>query len=275
MDRKQRGVCLTMTRRRRPLTMVPLATFLVSVFVTGVLKPVPLVEASYQKGDAAAVLTGDDNDNGGSTIIHRPGIEPDQSLQNTDILVGSSENDVVIGRLGNDVLHGGFGKDILIGGPEGGNLPNNDIIFGDFGNDISIWGSGDGNDAFVGGGGIDAQVFGVLDLDGTGQPILTAPQGDFPNGVPTANVSGMDGRCELDHVDDPAFGYQWLVRFFIRSTGESTATVRLVDVEHVFCPGSEPNQIVFADLTSAQPAFAPVTFEQVQQLNFNVSLIIR
>jgi len=276
MDRKQWGESLTMTRRRRRLTMAALATFLGSIFLAGVLGPVPSLEAGFQQGDnTPQVLIGADDDNGGSPIIHRPGIEPDQSLQNTDILLGGFGNDVLIGRLGNDVLQGGFGKDFLIGGPEQGNPPNNDLLFGSFGNDISIWGPGDGNDAFIGGGGIDAQVFGVIDLDANGLPVLTNPGGDFPNGVPTANVTGMDGRCELDLVTDPAFGYQALVRFFIRSSGESTATVRLAEVEHVFCPGPEAGQIVFADLTTPAPAFAVVTLEQVQELNPLVRAIIR
>jgi hypothetical protein len=264
-----------MTQRRRLLTTAPIVTFLISVFIVSMLGPVPQLEAGFQEGEGSAVLIGPDDDNGGNLIIHRPGIEPDQSLQNTDILLGGNGNDVVIGRLGEDVLHGGLGKDILIGGPEQGSPPNNDVIFGDFSNDINIWSSGDGNDAFIGGGGIDAQVFGLIDLDAGGMPVLTPVGGDFPNGIPTANVTGMDGRCELDLVTDPVLGYQWLVRFFVRSSGASTATVRLAEVEHVFCPGQVAGQIEFVDLTAPQPAFAVVTLEQVQQVNFNVSLIIR
>jgi hypothetical protein len=276
MDRQQRDGSLTMTRRRRWLTMAPVAAFVVSICMASLLGPVSPLEAGFQQGGGAAVLIGPDDDNGGNPIIHRPGIEPDQSLNSTDILIGGNDNDIVIGKFGNDVIHGGLGKDILIGGPEQGTTPNNDIIFGDFGNDISIWSSGDGNDAVIGAGGIDAQVFGVIDLGADGLPVLTPVGGDFAaTGVPTANVSGMDGRCELDLVTDPVLGYEWLVRFFVRSSGESTATVRLAGVEHVFCPGPTAGQIVFADLTAAQPTFVVVTFAQVQQVNSNVSLIIR
>jgi Ca2+-binding RTX toxin-like protein len=275
MDRKQRSESLAMTHRCRRFTMAALATLLGSVFMAGMLGRVPSLEAGLQQGDnTSQVLVGADDDNGGSPIIHRPGIEPDQSLQNTDILLGGFGNDVLIGRLGNDVLQGGFGRDILIGGPEGGNPPNNDVLFGGFSNDISIWAPGDGNDAFIGGPGFDAQVFGVTDLDANGLPVLTPEEG-FPQGIPSANVTGMDGRCELDLVADPAFGYQWLVRFFVRSSGESTATVRLAEVEQVFCPGPEAGQIVFADLTTPTPAFVVVTLDQVQQVNSLVRAIIR
>jgi hypothetical protein len=275
MDRQQRGASRTMTQRPRWLTIASLATALVSVLTASMLGPVTQLEAGFQQGDANwEVLIGADDDNGGSPIIHRPGIEPDQSLQNADILDGGPGNDVIIGVLGNDVLRGGFGNDVFIGGPEQGNLPNNDIIFDDFGTDTNIWGPGDGNDAFIGGDGLDAQVFGVIDLGADGLPVLT-PVGDTAYSLPTMNITGMDGRCELDVVQDAAFGYQWLVRFFVRSTGESQATVRLAGVEQVFCPGPEVGQIVFADLAQSPATFVVVSLDQVQQLNSTVRLMIR
>jgi len=255
--------------------IAPFATFLVSVFIASILGSVIQLEAGLQQGDTASeVLIGADDDNGGSGIIHRPGIEPDQSLQNTDIIDGAPGHDIVIGVLGSDVLHGGFGNDVLIGGPEQGNTPNNDVMFGDFGNDISIWSTGDGNDAFIGGDGLDAQVFGVLDLDANGLPALVPVEG-APNGIPTVNITGMDGRCELDFVQDPNFGYQWLVRFFVRSTGESIATVRLAEVEQVFCPDPVGGQVAFADLTQPQPTLVVIPLDQAKQLNSTVGLMIR
>jgi len=274
MERQQRGTSRTTMRRRR-LTIGSLAAFLVSVLIAGMLGPVTQLEAGFQQGDADwEVLIGADDDNGGSPIIHRPGIEPDQSLQNADILDGGPGNDVIIGVLGGDILRGGFGNDVFIGGPEQGNPPNNDVVFGDFGEDINIWGPGDGNDAFIGGDGLDAQVFGVIDVDANGLPGLT-PVAGTAYSLPTMSITGMDGRCELDVVQDPAFGYQWLVRFFVRSTGESRATVRLAGVEQVFCPGPVGGQIVFADLTQPQATFVEVSLDQVEQLNPTVRLMIR
>src|SRR5690606_9716253 len=114
--------------------------------------------------------------------------------------------------LGSDVQRGGPGHDILVGGTEQGNPPNSDVQFGDFGNDVSIWAPGDGSDAFVGGPGRDAQIFGVIDRDANNIPTLSDPVEGFPEGVPTADVTGQGGFCTLERVQDVNFGYEWLVR---------------------------------------------------------------
>ena len=51
--------------------------------------------------------------------------------------------------------------------------------------------------------------------------------------------------------------------------------IRLAEVEHVFCPGLAPGEIVFADLTRDNPQFVTVTLDQVRHLNQNVAPIIR
>jgi hypothetical protein len=237
---------------------------------------IPSVEAALeQAGTGGQALFGADDDNLNNTVIQPPNTAANQSLNNTDVLLGGPGNDVLIGLLGSDVLNGGFGHDILIGGPEQGVQPNSDIIFGGPGNDINIWAPGDGSDAFIGGPGNDAMVFGVIDRDANNIPVLTEPIGPYPTGVPTANVSGQGGFCTLEKVDDPEFGYQWLARFFVRATGALAVTIRLTEVEQVFCTSEAGGQITYADLTQENPQFTVVTLEEVQALNPNVALIIR
>jgi RTX calcium-binding nonapeptide repeat (4 copies) len=259
-------------RRHASLGILLGAILLASIFAA-----VPRLDAGLQQGGIGPqVLIGADDDNLDNPAIQPPNTAANQSLNNTDILIGGFSNDILIGLLGDDVLHGGFGHDILIGGPEGSGAPNSDIIFGDAGNDINIWQGGDGSDAFLGGPGWDAMVFGTMDRDANNVPILSSPTEAFPLGVPTANVSGQGGFCTLERVQDPEFGFQWLVRFFVRSSGALAVTIRLVDVEQVFCTSAEGGQITFADLTQPAPAFVVVTLEQVQQqLNPTVGLIIR
>ncbi|MGH8065078.1 MAG: hypothetical protein ACRERE_07510 [Candidatus Entotheonellia bacterium] len=266
-----------MTPRQHPRLQASLATLLASLMLAGMLGSVPSLEAALDEGGSGAqVLIGADDDNVNNPAIQPPNTTADQSLNNTDILLGGFGNDILIGLLGSDVLHGGFGHDILIGGPEGAGPPNSDIIFGDFGNDVNIWQGGDGSDAFIGGPGLDAMVFGTMDrATATNVPILTAPVEGFPNGVPTANVTGQGGFCTLERVQDPEFGFEWLVRFFVRSTGALAVTIRLAEVEQVFCTSQAGGEITYADLTQASPQFVVVPLDQVPALNSIVGLIIR
>lgn len=279
MDMRQRSGGFIKLRRLRLITRTPLAAFLGGVFLSGLLGSVqPLQAAFIEGGSGPDVVIGQDDDNLNNPTIQPPGVPANQSLNNTDILEGDGGNDVVIGLLGNDVLHGGPGDDILIGGTEQGSTPNSDIIFGEQGNDINIWAPGDGSDAFIGGPGrSDALVFGVIDRapqDGQIVPTLTGTAPDFPQGVPTANVSGQGGFCTLEQVDD-SLGYEFLVRFFVRVTGVLAVTIRTSEVEQVFCTSLAGGQIAFADLTVANPAFVDVTLEEVKRLNHRVARIIR
>ena len=101
------------------------------------------------------VIIGPDDDNQANPGIQPAGVERNQSLFNSDYLVGSDKNDVIIGRTGPDVLIGEKGNDILIGGTERGSdvaaFPNFDTAAGNEGNDTFIWAPGDGNDQFLGG----------------------------------------------------------------------------------------------------------------------------
>jgi RTX calcium-binding nonapeptide repeat (4 copies) len=256
-------------------TLMILAALLVSVLVGTLIGPVLPLQAAFIEGSGGPnVLIGRDDDNVNNPTIQPPDVPVNQSLNNTDILQGGGGNDVLIGLLGNDVLHGGPGGDILIGGIELGVAPNSDIIFGDEGNDVNIWQGGDGSDAFIGGPGLDAMVFGNIDRVGN-MPTLSDPVPGYPQGVPTANVSGQGGFCTLEPVEDPSLGYEFLVRFFVRATGNLAVTIRLAEVEQVFCTSQAGGQITFADLTQADPQFVVVTLEEVEQLNHTVAQIIR
>ena len=237
---------------------------------------VHLGEAANQVGGSDHdVLVGRDDDNVNNPDIQPPGVPsppgPNQSLNNTDLQVGGRGNDILIGLGGNDVQIGDDGDDIFIGGVGA------DVQFGGRGNDISIWAPGDGSDAFVGGPNKDALVIGLFDRDPANNalPLLSNPTNGYPHGRPSVNISGTNGFCTLERVDDPDLGYEFLVRFFVRSTGNLAVTMRLSETEHVFCPGLTPGEIVFADLTRDYPQFETVTLDQVQHLNQNVAPIIR
>jgi hypothetical protein len=175
-------------------------------------------------------------------------------------------------------MDGGEGNDILIGGTEQGMLPNSDIMFGGLGDDISIWRAGDGSEAFIGGFGRDAQVFGSIDRDENNVPVLSPVDGIHSStGLPTADVTGQGGFCTLERIpDDAELGFAFLVRFFVRATGALAVTVRLSDdVEQVFCTSEEGGEIIFADLRAENPEFVVVSLDEVRRLNRTVAQIIR
>jgi Ca2+-binding RTX toxin-like protein len=216
------------------------------------------------------VIVGLDNDNIDNPEIQPSPGDPNQSLNNTDILIGGFRDDILIGLLGSDVMHGWFGNDVLIGGTEQGSTPNSDIMFGDNGDDISIWAPGDGSEAFDGGHGEDVEIFGVIDRDADNVPTL-----DAVTGLPTAEVTGSGGFCTIEPVQDPDLGFEFLARFFVRATGNLAVTVRLKGVEQVFCTSEAGGEITFADLTAPDPQFEVISLEDVENLNPRVAKIIR
>jgi hypothetical protein len=249
--------------------------FAASAMLTGALQPiVPIYAGLEEGGGGAQVLIGKDNDNTNNAIIQPAGVAANQSLNNTDVLSGGAGPDVLIGLLGSDVLFGNAGNDILVGGTEQGATPNSDIMFGGAGNDVSVWAGGDGSELFVGGPGLDAQVFGTIDRVNN-VPTLSAPQPGHPTGVPTANVSGQGGFCTLEKVTDPSLGYEYLARFFVRATGTLAVTVRLVDVEQLFCTSEAGGAITYANLRDHDPQLVEVSLDQVEHLNRTVREIIR
>ena len=226
----------------------------------------------------SSVLFGRDDDNTSDPEIQPPGTAANQSLNNTDVLIGRGGDDVLIGMLGSDVLIGGAGNDILIGGIERGSQPNSDVQLGGSGDDVALWQGGDGSDLFDGGPGRDALVFGTIDRDPTTNvPILSPTRGrHHKTGIPTADVTDQGGFCSVEAVQDPeARGFQFLVRFFSKATGNLLVTVRTRDVEQVFCTAQDSAAIAFADLTAAKPDFVQVDLQQVQELNEDVARMIR
>ena len=263
-------------RQRFRVTRPAALALAASALVLAAIVP-RIAEAAYINARGGPdVVIGPDNDNPSNPLIQPPGTVANQSLNNTDIQRGGGGNDVLIGLLGNDVQLGEGGDDILVGGTEQFATPNSDIQFGDSGNDVSIWAPGDGSDFFDGGSGLDAQVFGVIDRSATNVPTLTGTAPGFPQGIPTANVTGSPGFCTLVRVPpESGLGYDFLVRFFVRATGALAVTIRLVDVEQVFCTSQAGGQVTFADLRQAQPSFEVGSLDQVGGLNPLVRRIIR
>ena len=228
--------------------------------------------ALIEAGKGPQVLIGSDDDNLANTAIQPAGTAANQSLNNTDVLAGGEGNDVIIGLLGSDVMEGGPGHDIIVGGPDPG-APNSDIMFGGPGDDVNLWAPGDGSEAFIGGPGRDALVFGVTDRV-SGVPVLSPAVPGFPFGVPTANVSGQGGFCTVQSAPSGS-GWDFLVRFFARATGNLAVTVRTRDVEQVFCTSVAGGAITFADLTQSDPAFVIISQDQVETLNQTVGSMVR
>lgn len=243
--------------------------------------PEPSEAASLERGAGDQVVIGRDDDNTSNPTIQPadtpspPG--PNQSLNNTDILSGGPDNDVLIGLLGSDVIQGGEHGDILVGGTEQFVAPNSDVMFGGTGNDTSIWAPGDGSDAFLGGAGaLDAQVFGVIDRNANNVPTREGEAPGFARGVPTAEVTDSPGFCTLVRIGAAnSLDYDYLVRFFVRSTGDLAVTIRLEDTEQVFCTSRAGGEITFANLTEHDPRFRVVSLSRVNELNPTVRGIIR
>jgi hypothetical protein len=262
------------------MVLAALAAAVASVVLAAIIGAPERSEAAFvEGGNGAEVLIGEDDDNVNNPTIQPPNLPPNtpnQSLNNTDVFSAAAGNDVMLGLLGGDVMQGGEGRDIAVGGTEQFVPPNSDVMFGGPGNDTSLWAPGDGSDAFLGGPGVDAQVFGVIDRDANNVPTLSNPGGGFPQGVPTANVSGSPGFCTLERIPaQNSLEYDFLVRFFVRSTGALAVTIRLEDTEQVFCTTEAGGEITFANLTRANPRFVTVSPDQVLNLNPDVRRIIR
>ena len=258
-----------------------LAAALSAALLGTLVGPVSTTQAALiDDGDGPQLLLGRDDDRQDNTAI-QAGAGANQSLNRTDVMVGGSGNDVMFGLNGNDVMDGGPGRDIILGGPDGlpapGGPPNSDIMFGGQGNDVNLWAPGDGSEAFIGGQGRDALVFGTTDRDtvpdettGVRLPTLLLGVPGFPQGIPTADVTGQTNFCTLE--DSPSPGYEFLVRFR-SAAGAIIVTVRVSEVEQVFC--SQGGSITFADLTAPSPSFVAVSHQEVEALNSLVAAMIR
>ena len=239
--------------------------------------------ALLEGGKGPQLLIGLDDDRQDNVAI-QAGAAANQSLNRTDVLEGGQGNDVMFGLNGNDVMDGGQGRDIILGGPDGGAAPggppNSDIMFGGQGDDVNLWAPGDGSEAFIGGPGLDAIIFGATDRDaiadpatGVRLPTLRFGIPGFPQGIPTADVSGLANFCTLE--TSPLPGFDYLVRFRGRATRNIIVTVRLRGVEQVFCTDEAGGSIAFANLTDPLPSFVPVSHQEVDVLNSLVGEMIR
>ena len=264
------------------IVFAAVATAVMGVLIAAMMGgPEPSDAASLERGDGDQVVIGRDDDNTSNPKIQPtdtpspPG--PNQSLNNTDILSGGGGNDVLIGLLGSDVMQGGEHGDILVGGTEQFVAPNSDVMFGGLGNDTSIWAPGDGSDAYLGGAGaLDAQVFGVIDRNANNVPTREGEAPGFERGVPTAEVTDSPGFCRLERIGATnSLDYDFLVRFFVRSTDALAVTVRVEDTEQVFCTSRAGGEITFANLEQDEPRFRVVSLSRVHDLNPTVRGIIR
>jgi hypothetical protein len=275
VDWKQQRGQLGLMGRLQLVAVTALAAMIASSLLGVIGAPArPAGAALVDDGSLSTVLIGRDDDNQANPLIQPVGVAANQSLNNTDVMTGRNGNDVLLGLLGSDVMNGGPGDDILVGGIERGSQPNSDVMFGDFGNDISLWQGGDGSDAFIGGQGLDAQVFGTID-NVNNVPTLTGQAHSFPNGIPTANVSGQGGFCTIERVTDPNAGYEFLARFFSKATGNLLVTIRLSETEQVFCTNQTSAEITYVDLRDENPQFRVVSLAEVAQLNPTVAAMIR
>jgi hypothetical protein len=236
--------------------------------------------ALVESANGPQLLIGLDDDRQDNAAV-QAGATANQSLNRTDVMIGGSGNDVMFGLNGNDVMDGGPGRDIILGGPDGGQPPggppNSDIMFGGPGSDVNLWAPGDGSEAFIGGNGVDALIFGSTDRQtepdqatGVRLPLLRSGVPGFPQGIPTADVSGLSNFCTIEA--SPLPGYEYLIRFR-GATGNIIVTLRVRAVEQVFC--SQDGQIAFADLTQPNPAFAVVSQDEVADLNRLVAEMVR
>jgi hypothetical protein len=264
-----------------PRVGLPAFAAALSVALLGVV-PLRTQAALIDDNRAAQLLIGADDDRQDNAAVQAGApANANQSLNRTDFLQGGPGNDVIFGLNGSDVIDGGPGQDIILGGPDGGPAPggppNSDIMLGGPGGDVNLWAPGDGSEAFIGGSGIDALIFGATDREtiadpatGVRLPALLFGVPGFPQGIPTADVSGLSNFCTVEK--SPLAAYDYLVRFR-GAAGNIIVTVRVKDVEQVFC--SQDGGIAFADLSQSLPTFVPVSQEQVQSLNQLVGAMIR
>ena len=248
--------------------------FTVGAVLVGLAALSPGTAALLEGRDRAQVLIGRDDDNVDNPVIQPEGVAANQSLNNTDVVFGEGDNDVLFGLLGSDVMDGGTGKDIILGGTEQGTAPNSDVMFGGPGQDVNVWAPGDGSDAFLGDKAKDALVFGVIDRENN-VPTLSRSRRGFPKGVPTAEVTDSPGFCTIERVTNSSLNYEFLARFFVRATGNLAVTIRVTDVEQVFCTSEAGGAITFADLTRRHPSFVEIPAHRVDNLNQTVDWIIR
>ena len=209
----------------------------------------PAGAALQQASKSARVLLGADNDNAENTFIQPAGVQARQHLENTDVMLGSRHGDLLIGRKGSDVIDAGYGQDIMLGGLDKG-APNTDVLFGGWGSDINIWAPGDGNDAFLGGPGVDVHVNSAVEQDANGEVALAKFRG---RDVPRALIDQQATSCSVEAVPSAQnLGFDYITRF-LGATGNVIVTIRLKDVELLVCNSAQDGMARFAVLRGPTP----------------------
>ena len=234
-------------------------------------------------GKGPQLLIGLDDDRQDNAAI-QAGAAANQSLNRTDVLEGGPGNDVMFGLNGSDVMDGGPGRDIILGGPDGGAAPggppNSDIMLGGPGDDVNLWAPGDGSETFVGGPGLDAIIFGSTDREavadqatGVRLPTLRFGIPGFPQGIPTADVSGLANFCTLEAA--PRRVTTISCGFAVVPPATSSSRYGSGQFEQVFCTDQVGGSIAFANLTNPSPSFVAVSQQEVASLNSLVAGMIR
>lgn len=252
-----------LSNQSRSLAVLLFLTILTLALLPSLTRPTNAAVVIGDRGEN--VIFGPDNDNAQNSFIQPEDAGP-QSLNNTDLLVGRNGDDLLIGLLGNDVIDGRRGDDITIGGVENFVGPNSDVIDGGSGDDINIWAPGDGSDLYVGGRGHDAQIFAPILLDDNGIPELFYA---WKRQIPRVDITNKPQfSCTIEEVPaEEEFGFQFVTRFF--ANGNLAVTVRLKDVEQVFCPSPNAHTVLVADLTGHEPT----TFVERPIRDFRYTLI--
>jgi RTX calcium-binding nonapeptide repeat (4 copies) len=231
-------------KHKRVIVSAVAATAVLAVAAAG------SVHAALQEGGAKRdVIFGADDDNAGNTAVQPDGVDAKQHLDNTDVLLGSTQGDLLVGLLGDDVADGQSGTDILVGGPEAGEQPNSDVLMGEAGNDFNIWAPGDGSDAFVGGSQRDTQILAPFVLNDDGSLDLERFRGTGRR-IPRVSIDDKPQfSCTIESADGALAGYDYLVRFF--ANGNLAVTIRLADVERVLCPSPNAGMVQIAQLSDS------------------------
>jgi RTX calcium-binding nonapeptide repeat (4 copies) len=208
----------------------------------------PAGAALQQAGKTARVVLGADNDNGENTFIQPAGVQARQHLENADVMVGSRYGELLVGRKGSDVIDAGYGKDILVGGLDKGS-PNSDVLFGGWGNDYNIWAPGDGNDAYLGGPGVDVHINSAVEQANGELALFKA----FGRTIPRALIDNQTASCSVEAVPaQQGLGFDYITRF-LGASGNVIVTIRLKDVELLVCNSAKDNTARFAVLEGPAP----------------------
>jgi hypothetical protein len=150
-------------------------------------------------------------------------------------------------------------------------------MFGGQGDDVNLWAPGDGSEAFIGGPGRDALIFGATDREtlidpntGVALPVLFFGVPGFPKGI----RGQMSVACRIParwRTAPRRRTSTWCASGMQPAT--SSPRFAVSEVEQVFC--SQGGSIAFADLTAKSPTFEVVSLGDVKTLNSLVGAMIR